>query len=167
MYASFYNTYLIGELQMSKWSKDDLMDHHSVAGLLFNDKMELLVMDHVKLGMVLPPIGKVDHGESLEHGLSRELYEEVGITVKGYREMGIREKVVHRDGHRAEIALHFYLITTYKGDIVNKEPGKHKNLRWESASTPVDSNPRSFVTEWLLENGFIEITGNGTFFKNL
>ncbi len=76
------------------------------------------------------PGGKVEAGESLEHALSRELHEELGITpVTAY------PWITHEfDYAHARVRLHFFRVTDWTG-----EPHPHEGqggLAWTQADAP-------------------------------
>ncbi len=76
------------------------------------------------------PGGKVEAGESLEHALSRELHEELGITVTTAYPWIVREF----DYEHARVRLHFFRVTAWTG-----EPHPHEGqggLAWTRAENP-------------------------------
>lgn len=108
----------------------------TVAGIIKNDKGEILVMRHFKLRLLTIPSGKVDPGESLGDALIRELYEEVGIKVTKFKKID-KLNIVYKfkdDTDRKHITIHLYEIEQYTGKPFNKEPNKHDNLHWVSPS---------------------------------
>ena len=68
---------------MSKFNAEDMKDHRTVAlALMVNDKY--LFSINLKHRMITFPIGKVRDDETLEEGLRREIYEELGVDYKEY-----------------------------------------------------------------------------------
>ncbi|MBM4190470.1 MAG: Nudix family hydrolase [Betaproteobacteria bacterium] len=76
------------------------------------------------------PGGKVEAGESLQHALRRELFEELGIEVSNAYPWIVREF----DYEHARVRLNFFRVTAWTG-----EPQPHEGqggLAWTRADTP-------------------------------
>lgn len=74
--------------------------------------------------------GGVESGESIKEAAVREIYEETGLTVK--EEDLAFYTVVHS---REEDGIHmstFFTTDTWEGEPENKEPHKHKELKFYS-----------------------------------
>jgi len=54
----------------------------SVAGVIVNDEGRALIIQRRDNGHWEPPGGILEHGETIEDGLRREVYEETGLRVK-------------------------------------------------------------------------------------
>ena len=79
------------------------------------------------------PGGKLEAGESPLEALSRELHEELGITLEKATPWIIREFAYPH----ATVRLHFWRVTAWQGDIT---PHEHKAIEWlrVGAKKPVD-----------------------------
>lgn len=69
------------------------------------------------------PGGKLDHGESVEHALQRELQEELGIRVSATEPL---ISIVHDYPDRG-VRLHVYRVTAYEGEPAGREG---QDIRW-------------------------------------
>ena len=63
------------------------------------------------------PGGKLEAGESPAHALSRELHEELGITVRGASPWLVQEFVYPH----AHVELHFFRVHAWDGDLVGHD----------------------------------------------
>ncbi|MEU3461928.1 NUDIX domain-containing protein [Streptomyces sp. NPDC006733] len=77
------------------------------------------------------PSGKLDRGESLSAGATRELLEETGIRVDP-QHLHLVHVVHHRQDDAGERIGFFFLATEWSGDPVNREPTKCLRLEWFS-----------------------------------
>jgi len=109
-----------------KYTSEDLHDHDAVAAVIKNANGEILMQEHVKYGFWTIPIGKAKHGQSPEDGMRQELFEECDIIVDSYDKLTSRNYSYIRDGREVKLTGHLFMIITYRGDIINKEPHKHK-----------------------------------------
>lgn len=99
------------------------------------------------------PGGKVDPGESADRAAVRELDEETGLVVDP---ADLRlDRVLHVaqgwDGRGPYV--HFLFATDrWQGEPVNREPGKHLEVRWSSVNalpTPMFPSTASALTGYL------------------
>lgn len=112
---------------MTNYNQEDLIPkHNGVAVLIFNKKGEVLVQDHVKYGFWTIPVGKCKQGESMEDGVRKEMFEETGLTVLKLEK--IDEKVFKYDrlAVEVEVTLGLFRVIAYSGEMINKEPDKHR-----------------------------------------
>lgn len=88
---------------------------HVAVGVVKTDADHVLISrrhDHLHQGGLWEfPGGKVDQGETVEQALSRELYEELGITVIDSEPL---IQVTHDYGDK-QVVLDVYLVTDYEG----------------------------------------------------
>ena len=120
-------------LEMIQYTPEDLQDFHSVVGaVIFNEKREILMMDHVKLNFWTIPIGKAKPSETVEEGLLTEVKEELDIIPKQFKEISIFKKTYSRWGRSIHAIAHLFLIESYKGKIKNNEPHKHRSIKFMS-----------------------------------
>lgn len=76
-------------------------------------------------GYIVVPGGRLKKGESWEEALCRELSEECGIKPENYK--AISELSIPRSSG-AKLPGLLYLVTSYSGKIINKEPEKSKHV---------------------------------------
>lgn len=72
--------------------------------------------------------GKIEEKEFAKGALSRELFEEIGITVQS-RDMDFVH-VMHFMGETRACVAFFFLVRTWQGTIVNKEIKKCDHIKW-------------------------------------
>jgi 8-oxo-dGTP diphosphatase len=94
---------------------------HVAVGVVFNTHGQVLVAlrpDHVAQGGLWEfPGGKVEVGESVQTALTRELYEEVGITVQSAQPL---LQVPHHYPQR-KVLLDVWKITAFQGEAYGRE----------------------------------------------
>ncbi|MBC8093098.1 MAG: NUDIX domain-containing protein [Pseudonocardia sp.] len=73
-----------------------------VAGIVVNDHAQVLVIQRADNGHWEPPGGVLELGESFEHGVAREVFEETGVRVSVDRLTG-----VYKNMTRGVVALVF------------------------------------------------------------
>ena len=71
------------------------------------------------------PGGKMEHGESAETALIRELEEELGIAVS---DLSLLLQHCH-DYQHANVLLHVYLVNDYQGRVEGREG---QNIEWRN-----------------------------------
>ena len=103
-----------------------------------------LIQHHVKHKKLSLPGGKINDGETVIDGLSRELLEELDITVQSICWIDTVSKQYHEFGEEHSIAI--YLIEKYKGTIKNLEPEKHSALEWMSVED-LHALPRDMLAD--------------------
>jgi len=65
----------------------------SVAGVIVDDEGRALIIQRRDNGHWEPPGGILEHGETIEDGLRREVYEETGVTVEPIRLSGVYQNM--------------------------------------------------------------------------
>lgn len=105
-----------------------------VAGMIVNDKNEVLVLKHNKCkGLWMFPVGKVELLETKYQAIKREMFEEIGIELKS-KDLKIFEYCSPEWYDRIDGIHSFnettFLISDYIGIPENKEPHKHEELKW-------------------------------------
>ena len=118
--------------------------------IIINDRNEVLLVKRSKNSRVNPdvwsrPGGEVEFGESSAEAVEREVFEEVGIRIKAVRSLGFLDNISpDKKTHWISIG---YLAEYVSGQIENKEPDKHDDIRW----FPVDKLPEN-VTDYTKES---------------
>ena len=130
--------------------------NHCVAGIITNEKGEILLERHVKTQAYTLPGGKIDNHETPKLALVRELFEELGILAYRY-ELIIENKFNQIEypvgsGNYSDFYQNYFSIDEYKGEITNKEPEKHPELLWMKPEEIRDYLPKiSAVLNYYLE----------------
>ncbi len=73
------------------------------------------------------PAGHIEDGESLIHGTTRELAEEVGVVVREEQLQLVH--VMHRKSDDIRMDF-FFLVSGWKNEPANMEPDKCSRLEW-------------------------------------
>lgn len=81
------------------------------------------------------PGGHMEEGENIIDALIREMDEEIGITIEPY-DVELAHAVQDNGTGEGRMQM-FFTITTWSGEIENKEPDKCEKLDW----FPVDNLP--------------------------
>ena len=119
-----------------------------MSGVLISDGTVLVEKrradDDADPGLILPPRGHVEVGESLKHALKREMREELGIRVEKITPIRVRYYMAS-NGERQRI--HYLHIRDWKGKIRSNEA---ETVYWESdISNLSDTIERKIVLEQL------------------
>ena len=119
-----------------------------MSGVLISDGTVLVEKrradDDADPGLILPPRGHVEVGESLKHALKREMREELGIRVEKITPIRVRYYTAS-NGERQRI--HYLHIRDWKGKIRSNEA---ETVHWESdISNLSDTIERKIVLEQL------------------
>lgn len=138
-------------LEKIQYTPEDLQDFHSIGAIIFNDKKEILMMDHVKFNFWTIPVGKAKPGETPEDGLLTEIKEELNITPTRYEEIGKFIKTYLWHGKKIHTINHLFLVESYKGKIKNKEPNKHRSLEYMTLKEIKKLNKISDMTKLMIK----------------
>ena len=79
------------------------------------------------------PGGHLESGESPEQALVRELEEELGIVPTKLTPLGVFDELDPEK--RGARQYHLYLVTEWRGSIVNRQPHEHSEIRWVPLKT--------------------------------
>ena len=122
------------------WKPADLEAEHravsfvigdtDVAMVVANTEAKIVVLWHNKLQKWSLPVGKVETHQSFEEALKQEAREELGVEVTEHERLGVFEHVYQREGQHVKIESCLFRVLSYKGDVRNNEPHKHRELRF-------------------------------------
>jgi len=79
------------------------------------------------------PGGHLEPGETPDQALIRELDEELGIVPTRFAQLDIFDEL-NPEKHGAR-QYHVYLVTEWSGQIVNRQPHEHSEIRWVPLKT--------------------------------
>jgi 8-oxo-dGTP diphosphatase len=87
-------------------------------------------------GLLCPPSGHVDEGETVSDAAIREAAEETGVKLAPDQVRCVT--VVHHrsPGGQARIGWFFAAVRGWDGEPVNQEPAKHSELAWIDPADP-------------------------------
>lgn len=74
--------------------------------------------------------GGVEHGETLEVALVREIQEEYGVVPLEYQYLGHDEKFREHDSMPTHWIGFRYIALVDRTKVINNEPDKHDELQW-------------------------------------
>ena len=106
-----------------------------VAWVIKDSQWRILMSYHNKENIFLLFGGKVEQGESLEEALKRELEEELGIKTRSAQKLGAM-KIIHRG---RPYKVYYFDVQDWEGEIKNKEPHLHKDLKRVEVVQDLDS----------------------------
>lgn len=94
-----------------------------VAGILLNEKNELLLVNHQKNGKSywLLPGGGVEHGESFHEALSREFMEELSLKIDSVGDLFLVHDTLYPNNKRHIVNLYF-AVQTKKSSVMKVNP---------------------------------------------
>jgi mutator protein MutT len=112
--------------------------------IVINNKNEVLLLKRSEnirsnQGMWDRPGGQVEYGERVENAVIREVQEEVGITVGNLSFLKLDQDM----GENKHFIAIGYLAEHISGEVENKEPHKHDEVRWFN----LDNLPKN-ITEY-------------------
>ena len=129
---------------------DLVPNHEAVAMYIRNNKNEILIQFHNKFSFWTIPVGKVDPGETVEQALKKEASEELDINITKFKLMGSFDDDFVRNGIDVHIKSYIYEVIEYTGTIKNKEPHKHRELKFVSKNELKTIRPVSNMVGHLL-----------------
>jgi ADP-ribose pyrophosphatase YjhB (NUDIX family) len=101
-------------------------DHDGIAAIIKNAAGEVLVQEHVKFGFWTIPVGKVKTGQDVPSGLRDEIFEECNLEIQESKELCVKDYFYERHGRTVKVVSHLFEILKYSGEVINKEPNKHR-----------------------------------------
>lgn len=125
----------------------------NVAAILRNPRGQILVCERINnRGAWQFPQGSVDHGETLEEALGRELWEEIGVEQNDFRVVECRGPYRYdfsggktKKGYHGKVQ-HYFLCDYFAADSrinVNTDDPEFRDFRW--------IKPEEFEKRWLPE----------------
>lgn len=127
------------------YNEEDLVDHHGVGVILFNENGEILMLDHVKLNMEVFPVGKVKQGETIFQGICNEVFEETNLEIKEATEIIEFTVDLERNGRKLKQVNHIFVCYEYMGDLQNKEPLKHRDIYFTNLQNVIEKEQKSYM----------------------
>lgn len=114
--------------------EDTPMIHIWVGGLLVDeDENPRILLGHRAPSRAFYPNvwdmpgGHCAEGEAPEATLVRELQEEIGVTPRAWRQLGVVEAA---DQIGEGVRIHVFIVTQWSGSPVNLAPDEHDTLAW-------------------------------------
>lgn len=117
--------------KLIKYTEGDLNPNHETISIYIkNQKNEVLIQYHNKFNFWIIPVGKIDAGETPEIALKKEAKEELDITITKFKILGTFHNTYLRNGINVNIKSYLFEVLNYNGQIKNKEPHKHRELKF-------------------------------------
>lgn len=117
-------------MNQQKFSNEDLTTKDAIWVVIFDINWKILIQDHVKLDFFTIPIGKVWSWENPDEVMKREIFDETWLTVFDYKKLIIKEWVYDYNWVEVKIRNHIYEILSWSWNLVNKEPNKHRSMKF-------------------------------------
>lgn len=114
----------------STFTKEDLSTKDAIAAVIYDSNWKVLIQDHIKLDFNTIIIGKAKVWENLDDVLRQEVFDETWLTVITYKRLITKEWVYDYNWVEIRIRNHIYEILTWDWNLVNKEPEKHRSMRF-------------------------------------
>jgi len=133
------------------YTNEDIVNHHSVAGVIKNVAGGILMQEHVKYGFWTFPVGKVKDNQDIIDGLKEEMMEECNLQIEEYREVITKDLFYKRNGNDVKVVSHVFEVLKYSGEMKNKEPLKHTQQLFLSIEDIKNLPYISDVTQLYLE----------------
>lgn len=84
-----------------------ITNHFTATGIVFNSRKEILMINHKKLNVWLPPGGHIEENELPEDAVLREIQEETGVKAKI---VSIKKELDLCDKHCRELETPFIVL---------------------------------------------------------
>jgi 8-oxo-dGTP pyrophosphatase MutT (NUDIX family) len=120
----------------------------TVALLVADDEHRLLVLWHEKYRFWTVPLGKIEDGEIDVRAAHREAFEELGIVSEKVDLIETIHKPADLDEY-SDIFISICQVKSYKGEIENREPHKHRELHFVHIDEIEHLQPLSYPT-WVI-----------------
>jgi len=120
--------------------------HEGVSASVFDKDDKLLLLDHNKLGLWTPVVGKVDVGDTVMKTLHKELFEETNLTIETSDKVLVLDKWMMRDSKLVSVKCHLYVVRA-SGVAINAEPGKHKSIKWVRKDELLRMDPETVLID--------------------
>ena len=93
------------------------------------DKNKIYLLHHNTIGKWVVPGGHLEHNDTPEFTLEKEMFEEVGVDCTLYKLIKQGHLEFFFNGKKEKKFIHLYNILQYNGIPYNKEPNNHSLLR--------------------------------------
>jgi 8-oxo-dGTP pyrophosphatase MutT (NUDIX family) len=122
---------------------------HLVAYFLLRDDLDgsVLLVDHIKAGLWLPPGGHVEPGEHPVETVRREVAEELGVPAVFLPQLGERplfltvtETVGTLEQRHTDVSLWFVLASS-RDQVFTPDTGEFRGIRWWTPQEVRDADP--------------------------
>jgi 8-oxo-dGTP diphosphatase len=130
----FVKTWITSGAEIFRIAKPDKPNIHLVSYFVIVDLMtnELLLTDHKKSGLWLPPGGHVEIGEHPRDTVKREIQEELGIKAQFLLEDPLFVTVTDTVGNVArhtDVSL-WYVLYRNKSDLIQFDSEEFHRIQW-------------------------------------
>jgi 8-oxo-dGTP pyrophosphatase MutT (NUDIX family) len=122
---------------------------HLVAYFLPRDDRDgsVLLIDHIKAGLWLPPGGHVEPGEHPAETVRREMTEELGVPAAFLPQLGERplfltvtDTAGTWDQRHTDVSL-WFVLASHRDQVFTPDPGEFRAVRWWTPQEISDADP--------------------------
>lgn len=153
----FVKTWITSSAEIFRIAKPDKPNIHLVSYFVIVDSLtnELLLIDHKKSGLWLPPGGHVEIGEHPRDTVKREIQEELGIEAQFFVDIPLFVTVTDTVGNETkhtDVSL-WYLLQGNKRDLIKSDSEEFHQIQWFPSNdvpyTRSDPHMRRFVEKMI------------------
>lgn len=134
-----------------KFTDEDLTTKEAIWVIIFNEQWEILIQDHIKLDFYTIPIWKIKSWENINEVVKNEVYDETWISINKFEEVCSWEYDFDYDLKKIRILNHIFLVSNRNWVINNKEPSKHRWIKFLSIEEIQNFEKISYATKLALE----------------
>lgn len=117
-------------MNSTTFTEEDLSTKDAIWAVVFDWEWRILIQDHIKLDFFTIPIWKVREWQNPDEVMKKELFDEVGIRVLEFEKIIIQEWTYDYNWVKIKIRNHIYKILNWSWAVENKEPTKHRTLKF-------------------------------------
>lgn len=112
------------------YNQEDLEEHHAIAAVIYDKDNRVLMLEHVKYNFWTIPVGKVLKNQALYDALKEEVFEECNVKILKAKEITSKDFDYLRKEIPVKVHSHLFEVEKWTGDVKNKEPQKHSDMKF-------------------------------------
>ncbi len=150
LHRKFVLTWIESGAELFRIKKPDTPNIHLVAYAIFIADGKMLLTDHKRSGLWLPPGGHVEPGEHPQNAVQREVFEELSVKANFFFPdplfLTVTKTVQEIPGH-TDVSL-WYVLKGNTSDVFHFDQSEFTQVRWfapEEIPTKTDPHMSRFV----------------------